>query len=60
MSSKEEKLNKIGLREKSILMFLMILLPLGLYAAMQMGASFLAWIVAGLFVLSMAVMVWLG
>ena len=57
MRSKAKKFNQIGLRGKIILMFLMILLPLGLYAAMQMGASYLAWIIAGAFVLSMGALV---
>lgn len=60
MRSKEKQIFQIGLREKIILLFLMVLLPLGLYAAMQMGASFLAWIIAGALMLSMGVVVWLG
>ncbi|MFW5714498.1 MAG: hypothetical protein ACOCYU_07490 [Brevefilum sp.] len=60
MRSKENRLIKIGLKEKSILLFLLVSLPFGLYAAMQIGASLLAWFIAGLLMLFMCALVWLA
>ncbi len=51
---------KSNLRLRTGLMFLLILLPFGLYAAMQMGSMLAAMVFAAGFVLSMAVMVWAG
>ena len=48
------------LRLRAALMALQILLPFGLYIALQSGASLAGAILAGAFVLSMGVMVWLG
>jgi hypothetical protein len=60
MHSKDKKFIQVGLREKTILFFLMVLLPLGLYAAMELGANLLTWAIAGALMLSMGVLVWLG
>ncbi len=60
MYSKDKKFIQSGLGEKIILLGLIVLLPLVLYGVMQMGASFLTWIIAGAFMLSMGALVWLG
>lgn len=51
---------KSNFRLKTALMILQILLPFGLYFAMQLGSSLAAGLVAGAFVLSMGGLVWLG
>ena len=60
MQKKDKKLFQVGLREKTLLLFLMVLLPLGLYAAMELGANLLTWLIAGVLMISMGVLVWLG
>jgi len=61
MGEKTAKKNqKSKLRLRTVLMFLQILLPFGLYAALQMDGSLAAGVIAGAFLLSMGMMVWLG
>lgn len=55
-----EKKNTIKPRLKNGLLIVQILLPFAGYAALQSGRSLWAWVIAGLFTLSMAVLVWAG
>ena len=47
-------------RMRTGLLVLQILLPFGLYAAMRLDSQLSAVLIAGAFVLCMAVMVWVG
>jgi len=47
-------------RLRTGLMFMQILLPFGLYAAMQIDSQLAAGLIAIAFVLSMGAMVWVG
>ncbi len=60
--SKKMKNNKIMIRSRLryLLLALLVLLPFGLYWAVQPGAVQLAWVLAAGVVSSMAVLIWLG
>jgi hypothetical protein len=61
MDKKKTKMkSKSNLRLKTALMLLQILLPFGLYTAMQLEASLAVVLIASGFVLSMGGLVWLG
>ena len=58
--TKQKAQNSSKQRLRTGLLMLQILLPFGLYAAMQMDARLPAVLIAGAFVLCMTVMVWVG
>lgn len=60
MQEKGQKPVRNNLKVRSTLLALQILLPFGLYTAMQWEAAPLVWAAAGVFILSMGVLVWLG
>ena len=58
--NKTKPKNKAKLKMKTGLLLMQILLPFGLYAAMQIDSQLAAWLVASAFSLSMIAMVWVG
>ena len=55
-----EKKKALKPKLKNGLLVIQILLPFAAYVALQSGRNILAGTIAGLFVLSMAVLVWAG
>ncbi|QRN83109.1 hypothetical protein JR338_12005 [Chloroflexota bacterium] len=59
-SIKTEKMKAIRPKLRIGLLALQILLPLAGYFALQEGHLGLTWGIAGIFIVSMAVLIWLG
>lgn len=57
---KPQKNKKNHLRIKTALLFLQILLPFGLYFALELSITPAAWLIGGMIALSMAAQVRLG
>ncbi len=60
MLTKHKKTQRGNFRVRSILLIVQIIIPFGLYFALQQGLTGWAWLTAGVFTLSMAILVWLG
>jgi len=56
----EKTMEKSKLKARILLLALQVILPFGLYLAMQMGSQALMLVIAALLGLSMLVLVWLG
>ena len=52
--------NIASLKLRSVLLVLQMLLPFGLYFALEWQSLLGAWMIAGIFTLSMGLLVWLG
>ena len=59
-SIKTDKLKAIRPKMRIALLALQVILPLAGYFALQAGHSGLTWGIAGVFIVSMAVLIWLG
>jgi uncharacterized membrane protein len=57
---KKDKMKAIRPKLRIVLLALQILLPLAGYFALQAGQLGLTWAIAGIFIISMAVLIWLG
>ena len=60
MTSLAEKKQALRPALRNVLLILLIGLPFLLYVALQSGWTFIAWALAGVLALSMAVLIWLG
>jgi small-conductance mechanosensitive channel len=60
MTSLAEKKQALRPAIRNVLLVLLIGLPFLLYVALQSGWTVIAWALAGVLALSMAVLVWLG
>ena len=60
MTSLAEKKQALRPAIRNVLLVLLIGLPFLLYVALQAGWTVIAWALAGVLALSMAVLVWLG
>ena len=60
MTSLAEKKQALRPALRNVLLILLIGLPFLLYVVLQSGWTFIAWALAGVLALSMAVLIWLG